>query len=112
MSSTRFTSDVHDGFFIVIGNRIKRVSAIHLNGFLESHPKAFEQLFPGPLLAIHPGNFLDPTNPPLAVLFYDCCILIHCQNLNGCIKLTCINCSLFLAGRQQTAFQIDFYLTQ
>jgi len=58
-----------DEFFGVAGlGCTDRILAIELKRFGEAGPKAFEELFPTTFLAVDTGDFLDPSDPPVAIL--------------------------------------------
>ena len=49
----------------------KGILAIELKRFPYRLPKAFKKLHAGALLAVDAGHFLDPADPPIAVLFHE-----------------------------------------
>jgi hypothetical protein len=61
--------------------------AIERKRFPQRLPQAFKLLVVGTLLAIDAGNFLDPAEPPVAVLFHESGILAAHDLLHGCLRL-------------------------
>ena len=68
-----------------------KVAARHTSGILsiefkclsKRNAKAFEQLFAGRLLTIDSRHFLDPADPPFAVLLHDRGIVIrHAESIS------------------------------
>jgi len=58
-----------DEFFGVAGlGCTDCILAIELKRFGETRPKASKKLFPTTFLAVDTGDFLDPSDPPVAIL--------------------------------------------
>ena len=58
-----------DEFFGVAGlGRTNCILAIELERFGETLPQAGKKLFPSAFLAVDAGDFLDPSDPPVAIL--------------------------------------------
>ena len=58
----------------VFAGGIDCVRAVQLEGLPKRYLQRFKQFVSGRLLAIDTRNFLDPPDPPIAVLFHDCCV--------------------------------------
>ena len=52
------------------------LAGIELESFLEGNLQAREQLISCPFLAIDAGNFLDPSDPPIAIFLDHCGVLV------------------------------------
>lgn len=74
--------EIYDGSFITTGSSSHRILAVHLDGFVQRYAKCLEKFLSAPLLAIHSRDFLNPAEPPAAVLFYNRRILVHLTNLS------------------------------
>lgn len=58
-----------DEFFGVAGlGCMDRIFAIELKRFGETCPQAGKELFPSTFLTVDAGDFLDPSDPPVAIL--------------------------------------------
>jgi len=58
-----------DKYFGVAGlGCTDRILAIELKRFGEAHPQAGKEIFPTTFLAVDTGDFLDPSDPPVAIL--------------------------------------------
>ena len=65
-------------FFVSKPRSSASVRTVHFQGFREGDAQRFQKFLARALLAIHPGDFFNPTNPPPTVLFDDSRIcLIH-----------------------------------
>lgn len=66
-----------DQFLPVVGyGSAQGVLPIELKRFLQSISKGIQQLPVSTLLAIHAGDFFNPSDPPIPILFCNGCICV------------------------------------
>lgn len=67
---------------VVSTGGIDRIRAIQLQGFSKGDLQGLKQRFAGRFLAIHAGYFFDPSDPAIALLLDDGCVLpVHGRSL-------------------------------
>src|SRR5690349_16076099 len=80
----RASSCDDERFFKICTSHLSSVCSIQLKSFVECEAKALEQFFASSFLAVDSGDFFDPANPPVAVLLYNCAVVVrHCYIIHG-----------------------------
>src|SRR3972149_723338 len=58
-------------FLVALAGSIDRIRTIELQGFSQSNLKRFQQFLTRRFLAIDAGDFLDPSDPPVTLIFHN-----------------------------------------
>src|SRR5258708_26401905 len=66
-------------FLEVRGRRGPRVGSICLERLMQRDPQGLEERVARRFLAVHAGHFLNPADPPVTILFDNCCVFAHRQ---------------------------------